>query len=88
VLAYALASTLRSRDAPGTSRRESPSADAPDAEPPGVGTGSGAEGAVRCPECGTANEDGYRYCRDCVAELPDAMSFDRSDGPPAGRLIR
>lgn len=24
----------------------------------------------RCPECGTENDSTYRFCRECVAELP------------------
>lgn len=32
---------------------------------------STADGAtVACPDCGTENDQGYRYCRSCVAELP------------------
>ncbi|WP_018256742.1 DUF7577 domain-containing protein [Halomicrobium katesii] len=26
----------------------------------------------RCPECGTENDRAYRFCRQCVAELPSA----------------
>lgn len=28
--------------------------------------------AVTCPNCGTENELGYRFCRSCVEELPGA----------------
>ena len=31
-------------------------------------------GVVRCPNCGTENELGYRYCGNCVDELPGAVS--------------
>jgi hypothetical protein len=31
-----------------------------------------ADDAVRCPECETVNERGYRFCRACVADLPAA----------------
>jgi len=27
-------------------------------------------GVCRCPECGTENDSSYRFCRQCVAELP------------------
>jgi hypothetical protein len=27
--------------------------------------------AVRCPECGASNDSRFRYCRQCVTELPD-----------------
>lgn len=30
------------------------------------------ERAVRCPDCETVNERGYRFCRACVGELPGA----------------
>lgn len=43
-------------------------------------------GVVDCPDCDTANEVGYRYCRSCVAELPGAMEFDRSIGGGVGRF--
>lgn len=29
-------------------------------------------GVVTCPDCGAENEQGYRYCARCVAELPGA----------------
>ena len=28
-----------------------------------------ADGSVICPECGTANEPGYRYCSACVFDM-------------------
>ncbi|MFB6302713.1 MAG: hypothetical protein ABEH78_07630 [Haloferacaceae archaeon] len=30
----------------------------------------GADDRVRCPNCRTANEPGYRFCRQCLGELP------------------
>jgi hypothetical protein len=33
------------------------------------------EDGVHCPACGVANEAGYRYCRQCVSELPTGISF-------------
>jgi hypothetical protein len=29
---------------------------------------------VRCPTCGTTNERGYRYCCECLEELPASVS--------------
>jgi len=43
---------------------------------------------VECRECGTENEAGYRYCRECVTELPGAVAFERGSSGPAGRLVR
>lgn len=45
-------------------------------------------GVVECPECGTTNESGYRYCRSCVTELPMTMEFERSGDSPLGRVMR
>lgn len=51
---------------------------------PGV-SGDGA--TVDCRECGTENESSYRYCRECVAELPGAAGI-RENGPgTAGRIV-
>lgn len=36
---------------------------------------------VECPACGKTNELGYRFCRNCVNELPVAASFE--NGPPS-----
>lgn len=45
-------------------------------------------GVVECPDCGTANDVGSRYCRHCVNELPAGVSFaDEADGP-LGRAMR
>lgn len=30
---------------------------------------------IRCPTCGETNELEYKYCRQCVAELPTRVSF-------------
>jgi hypothetical protein len=30
---------------------------------------------VECPDCGTTNEQGYRYCQECLEELPASVSY-------------
>lgn len=67
-----------------------------DADASGADTGADAEATtvdadgdvVRCPECGTENEAGYRYCQACVAELPGARNFREGASSPLGRLAR
>jgi len=57
----------------------------------GRGRSSGGRGddvTVECLECGTENEPGYRYCRECVAELPGAVGFGRTGSGTADRLVR
>lgn len=38
--------------------------------------------AVRCPECETENERGYRYCRRWLSELPLSMRFADGGSSP------
>jgi len=43
---------------------------------------------VECPGCGEHNEEGYRFCRQCVSELPAGMSFrGTSSGPETRRTL-
>lgn len=42
---------------------------------------------VSCPDCGTANEQGYRFCRRCIAELPGAVPPTGPSRLPTGRGI-
>lgn len=37
---------------------------------------------LQCTECGATNDPGYRFCRNCVAELPGAAPVGT---PPGGR---
>ena len=34
-----------------------------------------SENGVRCPRCNTENDVEYRYCRNCVSELPTQLSL-------------
>jgi hypothetical protein len=45
------------------------------------------QGETVCRECGTTNDHGYRFCRACVAELPNGWT--PADGPqsPLGRRV-
>jgi ribosomal protein L40E len=45
------------------------------------------EVTVECRKCGTENEPGYRYCRECIAELPGSVAFERSGSGAPGRLV-
>ena len=42
---------------------------------------------VTCPDCGTENEQDYRYCRSCVTELPGSKLLTRSSSTPFLRGI-
>lgn len=43
---------------------------------------------VACPNCGEVNEPDYRYCRQCVSELPSGVSFlPESTGPQGRRTL-
>jgi len=65
-------------------------------EPSAAGTGGGAtatdgeesvtEDAVYCPNCSTENERGYKFCRECLAELPTSVSFFRGRSGPRRRM--
>ncbi|MFP4530188.1 MAG: hypothetical protein ACLFNC_02740 [Halodesulfurarchaeum sp.] len=48
----------------------------------------GDEPRVVCPECGTRNAFGYRYCRSCIAELPQTVDSDRGGGHRLSRNAR
>jgi hypothetical protein len=40
------------------------------------------EETVHCPDCGTSNERGYVFCRQCVARLPGDGRGDQTGGSP------
>ncbi|MFB6300055.1 MAG: hypothetical protein ABEH65_07325 [Halobacteriales archaeon] len=42
---------------------------------------------VTCGECGATNETGYRYCRQCVSELPGMVTASQSTPATAGREL-
>jgi len=43
---------------------------------------------VVCPECRTANEPGYRYCRGCVSGFPGAIGVERPSTSALGGLTQ
>jgi hypothetical protein len=43
---------------------------------------------VRCPNCETKNERGYRFCRFCLDELPRSLEFTQHSHGSYGRLMR
>lgn len=44
--------------------------------------------SVTCPHCRTENDRGYRFCRECVGELPGGMAIQETADRPLGRIIR
>lgn len=46
----------------------------------GAAEASDEEDLQRCTECGATNDPGYRFCRNCVAELPAAAPAGTSMG--------
>lgn len=76
LLMYSLAFLLdRQRAAATDSRRDEQVVD-PDEE------------MVRCPNCETKNERGYRFCRSCLDELPRSLQFTQHSHSSYGRLMR
>jgi hypothetical protein len=45
---------------------------------------TGDDDALQCPTCGSDNDPGYQFCRNCVADLSGSNRTPVSDG--AGRL--
>jgi hypothetical protein len=66
-LALVALAIRRSRAFPVQQFEVGTSTDAGESVDPGGGQG---DGTVRCQQCGAANEAEYRYCRECVSELP------------------
>lgn len=46
---------------------------------------SDTDAGVECRSCGEHNEEGYRYCRQCVSELPAGTSFLSGPSTPETR---
>ncbi len=42
---------------------------------------------VECTHCGEVNEAVYRFCRECIGELPSRLEPAGSGATPAGRGI-
>ncbi|MFB6176975.1 MAG: hypothetical protein ABEI99_07520 [Halobaculum sp.] len=63
-------------------------ADRPTRQRRSVGASDQDEIVIRCPGCGTENDPDYRFCRQCVSELPVGLS--RGDGRPLrfGQVLR
>lgn len=45
------------------------------------------DGMVTCLDCGEANEAEYRYCRQCVSELPTGVSLSTSASGGRSRRV-
>lgn len=59
-----------------------------DGQDSGVQTAqAGGESDVTCPECGATNDRDYRFCGECVAELPGGDQIARMPSSPTGRQI-
>lgn len=43
--------------------------------------------AISCPDCGTHNEIEYRFCRECVSELPGGSWYQVTEPATVGRGI-
>lgn len=66
-------------------RRKRPSA-ATAGRIPGHATSTDA--AIQCPSCGAENRAGYRYCRQCITELPGGAKYTPHVASSFGRGIR
>lgn len=66
-------------------RRTSLSVVGDDTSEPADGHIEGDTETVACPDCGTENEPGYRFCRSCVGELPGAVAPKRRASVPNTR---
>lgn len=45
----------------------------------------GGGGSVVCPDCRTANDPYFRFCRECMAELPAGVDEERPAGAMDGQ---
>ena len=52
------------------------------------GDGGAPDGpTVTCPACGVENDPEFRYCRDCVAELPGSDRLGSVEGGDGAGLL-
>jgi ribosomal protein L40E len=75
-------------------RGNRPAADASGAPEPASNAGDAPEAVedpdgdtVRCRQCGAENERRFRFCRNCVAELPGPSLSEGAGGVSASRGI-
>lgn len=73
---------LRARNEASSGNHGAAAGESGAASRPPSAAGDADDGTVTCTECGTSNERGYRYCRNCTAELPGV----RIGGAPASGL--
>lgn len=69
----------------GRDSRDETAAERDDEGRDGDGAGDRDRDRVRCPNCRTANEADYRFCRECLDELPGSGSVGAGGSDPRRR---